>query len=235
MPRRTILVVEDNASIRRGVVDALLFAGYEVVESSDGASASRILKSDALDLVLLDVLLPGKDGFQILEELRMARPRLPVIMLTARGTEEDKVRGLQLGADDYVVKPFSVKELLARVEALLRRAAPDVSGLHKLEIGDRVVDLDRMEVILPDGATRSLSEREAGLLRYLAVHRGRPVERDELLNWVWGYNPRGLETRTVDMHIARLRAKLEVEPSQPQCILTVRSKGYMLTAMESKK
>jgi DNA-binding response OmpR family regulator len=232
MSSKTILLVEDNDAIRRGMVDALEFAGYRVLESTEAAGAMALVTEDSPDLVLLDVRLPGADGFQILQEIRLAKPRLPVIMVTARGAEEDRVHGLQLGADDYVVKPFSARELIARVEAVLRRCVPDAEQGATLFIGDRVVDVDRSEVSLPDGDTRSLSEREMGILRCLAVRRGRPVPRDELLQFVWGFKPRAILTRTVDMHIARLRGKLEDDPRQPRFILTVRSKGYMLVSQE---
>ena len=181
-----------------------------------------------LDLVLLDIMLPAVDGFTLLEELRRARPRVGVILLTARGGEDDRVRGLELGADDYVVKPFSPRELLARVEAVLRRLAERPLDIRRLEFAGRTIDLERREVLLPSGETRRLSEREADVLRYLAVHRGRAVDRQELLQKVWGYPVRGGETRTVDVHIARLREKVEENPASPKMILTVRSKGYML-------
>ena len=232
MPGKTILLVEDNDAIRRGMVDALSFEGYRVLESIDGVGAITSVTNESPDLVLLDVRLPGADGFQILEEIRLAKPRLPVIMVTARGAEEDRVRGLQLGADDYVVKPFSARELIARVEAVLRRCVPDVEQGATLFIGDRVVNMDRSQISLPGGETRSLSERELDILRCLAVRRGRPVPRDELLQFVWGFKPRRLLTRTVDMHIARLRGKLEDDPAHPRFILTVRSKGYMLVGQE---
>ncbi|UCD76090.1 MAG: response regulator transcription factor [Phycisphaerales bacterium] len=229
MARPAVLVIEDDAPIRRGLVDALTFAGYEVLQCAEGPKALEIAVEANLDLVLLDVMLPGMDGFAILAELRKARPTLPVIMVTARGAEDDRVHGLTTGADDYVVKPFSAKELLARVEAVLRRSPERPSDVHILRAGQRRVDLDRREVTGPDGTTTALSEREAAILRYLAANRSRAVDRDELLHRVWGLNPKGIQTRTVDMHIARLREKLEDDPSSATIILTVRSKGYMLS------
>jgi DNA-binding response OmpR family regulator len=221
----TILVVEDDASIRRGLVDALQYAGYSVLQCGDGSAAAKMVIEAALDLVLLDVMLPGRDGFSILEELRRARPTLPVIMVTARGGETDRVRGLTNGADDYVVKPFSALELLARVEAVLRRSPERPADVHTLRMNGCVIDLDRREIRRhADAQVVSLSEREAAILRYLAGNRARAVDRDELLHRVWGLDPRGLETRTVDMHIARLREKL----GDAQTIQTVRGKGYML-------
>jgi DNA-binding response OmpR family regulator len=227
MPTR-VLVVEDDTAIRRGLVDALSFAGYETLESGDGAAGLEMALECPIDLVLLDVMLPGKDGFEILRELRQANPTLPVIMVTARGAEEDRVRGLVDGADDYVIKPFSARELLARVEAVLRRSPERGSDVCRLAVDDRTVDLERREVRWPDGSIRSLTEREAAIVRYLAVNRGRAIDRQELLHRVWGLNPRGLHTRTVDMQIARLREKLEADPANPRVVLTVRGKGYML-------
>jgi DNA-binding response OmpR family regulator len=227
MARTTILVVEDDPAIRRGLCDALTFAGYVVGECAGGDEALDRALAIAPDLVLLDVLLPGRDGFSILQELRAVRPQQPVIMLTARGAEEDRVRGLKLGADDYVVKPFSATELLARVEAVLRRSAERPTDLRTLELADRTVHFERLEVVLHGGKRRRLSELEADIIRYLAVNRGRPIDRRELLQRVWGGNPREMETRTVDMHVRRLREKLERDPADPKLIVTVRSKGYM--------
>lgn len=228
MPLGTVLVVEDDQPIRRGIVDALTFAGYKVFEAGDGEAGLSAAVGAEIDLVLLDVLMPKKDGFAVLEELRRVRPALPVIMLTARGAEEDRVRGLRTGADDYVIKPFSVKELLARVEAVLRRSAERPRGVPSVTITGRTIDFERREVRLPDGGRAELSEKEAAILQYLAANPGRAIARSELLARVWGLNPRGLQTRTVDMHIARLREMLQDDPAEPRVILTVRSKGYML-------
>jgi DNA-binding response OmpR family regulator len=219
---RTVLVVEDDPAIRRGVVDALEASGYRAIETADGDAAIQQGLAREPDLVLLDIMLPKRDGFAVLGELRRARPALPVIMLTARGSEEDRVRGLKGGADDYVVKPFSASELLARVEAVLRRSAerPKLSGT--VEIQGCSVDLERREVTR-DGTTHELSQREAELLRYLASARGHPVSRDELLQRVWGLDPHGITTRTIDMHIARLREKIGEE-----ALRTIRGQGYML-------
>jgi len=165
------------------------------------------------------------DGFTLLEEIRRSRPALPVIMVTARGAESDRVRGLQGGADDYVVKPFSARELIARCEAVLRRSAERPTTVGTIEIDGRTIDLERREVTFPDGRTREISGKEAELLQYLAGCRGRTVSRNELLQRVWGLDPRGVTTRTIDMHVARLRDKLE---GGTELIRTVRGKGYML-------
>ncbi len=231
----TILVVEDDAAIRRGLCDALAFAGYAVGECARGDEAVERALASPPDLLLLDVLLPGKDGFEILRELRASHPQLPVILLTARGAEEDRVRGLKLGADDYVVKPFSASELLARVEAVLRRSAERPRGLRTLHLGDRTVNLELGEIALAGGEKRRLSELESSILRYLAAHRGRPVDRRELLQRVWGGNSREMETRTIDMHVRRLREKLERDPAQPKLLVTVRSRGYMLADLDGQE
>jgi DNA-binding response OmpR family regulator len=228
MPDYRILVVEDDDAIRRGLVDALAFGGYGVEEAADGQRGLELALETAVDLVLLDVMMPGLDGFTVLAELRRARPTLPVIMVTARGAEEDRVRGLRDGADDYVTKPFSAVELLARVNAVLRRSPERPSDVMCLRINGRTIDLARREIVTDTGAARPLSEREAAILRYLAGCAGRAVDRDELLHRVWGLNPRGIETRTVDMQIARLREKLADGPDDDPVILTVRGKGYML-------
>jgi DNA-binding response OmpR family regulator len=228
MAQTKILVVEDDPPIRRGLVDALRFAGYKVEECATGDGAVDTACAMSPDLLLLDVLLPGKDGFAILDELRASHPQMAVIMLTARGAEEDRVRGLKLGADDYVVKPFSATELLARVEAVLRRSAERPTDLRELKLSDRTVHLELGRVSLADGEGHSLSDLETRLLRYLAVNRGRPVDRKELLQRVWGGNAREMETRAVDMHVRRLRQKLERDAANPTRIVTVRGKGYML-------
>ena len=229
MAQTKILVVEDDAPIRRGLVDALRFAGYAVEECPTGDDALALACAASPDLLLLDVVLPGKNGFEILRDLRGSHPQLPVIMLTARGAEEDRVRGLKLGADDYVVKPFSATELLARVEAVLRRSAERPSDLRELQLADRTVHLELGRVFLPNGDGHRLSDLETRLLRYLAVNRGRPVDRKELLQRVWGGNTREMETRAVDMHVCRLREKIEQDAANPTLIVTVRGKGYMLT------
>lgn len=221
-----VLVIEDDAAIRRGLVDALRFHNYTVHEACDGKAGLELALSVDADMVLLDVLMPKLDGLAVLAEVRKVRPGLPVIMLTARGEEHDRVKGLSLGADDYVVKPFSLSELLARVEAVRRRSAERPRTAGRTELAGRRIDLETREVELADGRRASLPEREAEVLGYLLAHRGRPVSRDELLQRVWGLDPRGVQTRTVDMAVARLREALEDE--RAELVQTLRGRGYLI-------
>lgn len=226
MSKPNILVVEDDAPIRQGLIDALESGGYSVRATGNGTDGLALALELDLDLVLLDVMLPGMSGFDILRHLRRAYPTLPVIMVTARGAENDRVEGLSQGADDYVLKPFSARELLARVEAVLRRSPARPTDVRYLKFNGAVLDLELREVSTGDGTKpKPLSEREVGILRYLATNRTRVVERNELLQNVWGLDPRGVHTRTIDMHIARLREKL---PSGDDVVRTVRGKGYTL-------
>jgi two-component system alkaline phosphatase synthesis response regulator PhoP len=230
LPLAKILVVEDDAAIRRGLVDALTFSGYSAAEAPDGKAGLDAALGGEPDLVLLDVLMPRMDGFTVLRELRRSKPALPIILLTAKGEEQDRVRGLKDGADDYVVKPFSATELIARVEAVLRRSAERPRAVPRRTIAGRVIDLERREVVLPGGEREVLSQKEAEVVGYLVANRGRAIARDELLSRVWGLDPRGVHTRTVDMTIARLRELLRDDPANPAVIVTVRAKGYMLAA-----
>jgi len=224
-----IVVIEDEPAIRRGVSDLLRASGYEVREAADGERGLEEAVVANVGLVLLDLLLPGRGGLDVLAELRQTRSTLPVIILTARGSEEDRVRGLRMGADDYVVKPFSARELLARVEAVLRRSASQPCAVAMARLGRAIIDFERREVRWSERERGELSETEAAVLCHLVANRKRAVSRDELLSRVWGIEPRGLETRTIDMHIARLRTKLR-DPAggKPlEAILTVRATGYM--------
>jgi DNA-binding response OmpR family regulator len=229
MKAARIVVVEDEPAIRRGVLDALRASGYEVAEAGDGEKGLTEAARPGVDLVLLDLLLPRRDGLEVLRELRLLRPTLPVIVLTARGSEDDRVRGLRMGADDYVVKPFSARELLARVEAVLRRSVGRGGQVRSARLGHAVIDLLRREVCWSEKVRGELSETECAILCLLVANHKRAVSRDELLTQVWGITPQGLETRTIDMHIARLRTKLRDPSGQatPEAILTVRSHGYM--------
>ncbi|MEW6251795.1 MAG: response regulator transcription factor [Planctomycetota bacterium] len=226
MQVRRVLVIEDDAAIRRGIVDALEVSGYATLEADRGDTGLETALQSAYDLLLLDLVLPGRDGLSVLEELRRVRPTTPVIILTARGGESDRVRGLRLGADDYVAKPFSVRELLARVEAVLRRSPERPLEVPRVKLPGGVADLERSEVLFDDGQRVELSERERDLLRYLAANPGRVISRDELIRRLWQCDPRGIETRTIDMHVARLREKLRDDPAAPRIIVTVRGKGY---------
>lgn len=228
--KRTVVVVEDEDAIRRGIVDTLRMAGYEAVEAADGETGLVEAQRAGVDVVLLDLLLPKKDGFEVLADLRVTNSSLPVIILTARGSEDDRVRGLRGGADDYVVKPFSARELLARVEAVLRRTPDRPARVVRISAGDTTVDCGRREVCYGDGKRVALSEMEASILQRLAAHAGRAVSREELLACVWGLRDGNVETRAIDMHITRLRQKLSggTADSAPDWIVTVRGKGYML-------
>lgn len=237
MPNARVLIVEDDPSIRAGLRDALELAGYTIAEAADGRAGADAALSGDHDLVLLDIMLPEIDGFHVLELIRGSKPRLPVICLTAMGEQADRVRGLKAGADDYIVKPFGLDELLARVEAVLRRSGaqapdpdPDPAESHTLTIAGRQIDLARQEITTDAGERRILPRREAEVLEYLVTNRGRAITREELLERVWGIDPRGMQTRTVDMAVARLRDALGDSGPDHAVILTVRGRGYMLAA-----
>lgn len=224
MDKPVILVVEDDAAVRQGIVDTLTFAGYEVLAEADGISGRETALRARYELLLLDLVMPGCSGFDVLEALRKERPGQPVIILSARGEENDRVTGLKMGADDYVVKPFSVRELLARVDAVLRRTTERPAAVEEFRFNGALVDFARREVRFEDGSREELSEREADLLRYLVAQSGRAVPRDELLRQVWRIDPKNIATRTVDMHVAHLRQKLRNDDA----LVTVRGKGYMI-------
>ncbi len=236
MARRRVLVVEDDRAIRKGIVDALEFEGYAPVQAGSYDDGVELATRADCEIVLLDLVLPGKKGgLDILREVRASRPTLPVIILTARGEEADRVEGLRLGADDYVVKPFSIKELLARIEAVLRRSPERPVDVAKVAFPGGTVFFQRREVRYDDGERCELSEREAELLRYLACNAGRAISREEILSRVWRIESHGLETRTIDMHIARLREKLRDSLDEPALIQTVRGKGYMFAESGERK
>jgi two-component system, OmpR family, alkaline phosphatase synthesis response regulator PhoP len=226
--RKRVLVIEDDRAIREGLADALAFQGYVALQAGRGDTGLEKVLHGGCDLVILDLVLPGPDGLVVLREIRLARPTLPVIILTARGREEDRVSGLGEGADDYVVKPFSIRELLARVDAVLRRSPERPSDVRRLEIPGGRVDLECREVVFEDGQRCDLALREVELLRYLAANPGRVVSRQELLSRVWGVASRAVETRTVDVHVARLREKLRDHHNPATVLVTVRGKGYRL-------
>ncbi len=234
MEQQRILVVEDDAAIRQGLVDALECHGYATLQAGDGSAGMKQALEADWDLLLLDLVLPECGGLDILKSVRSERGSLPVIILTARGDEDDRVKGLALGADDYVVKPFSVRELIARVEAVLRRSPERPTEPEAIRLSGAVVDLGKNEIRFDGGGYCSLSQKEAALLSYLAHAAGRAVSREELLSRIWRVNPSRIETRTVDMHIARLRTKLRDDGSEPRIIATVRGKGYMFLQTESE-
>jgi two-component system alkaline phosphatase synthesis response regulator PhoP len=221
--KRRLLLVEDEPALVMTLTDRLQAEGYDVDSAADGDEGFRRASTPPYyDLILLDVMLPGRSGFEVCRQLRQAGVSTPILMLTARGQVTDRVAGLQFGADDYVVKPFDMAELLARLQALLRRAGPSASPVAAF--GSVRVDFRSAEVTR-EGQPVSLSAREFQLLRYLIEHCGAMISREQLLRDVWGYQP-NLSTRTVDVHMAWLRQKLEDNPKNPQFLLTVRGLGY---------
>jgi len=222
-----ILVVEDSPDLALGLRNNLEIEGYEVEVAADGRQGLELARARNPDLILLDLMLPELDGFRVLKELREEGRTMPVLVLTARGEEADKVRGLKLGADDYVTKPFGLLELLARVEALLRRGAPDAGLADTVKhIGDIEVDTGA-RTVQREGESVDLAPREFDLLLALIRHRGTVVSRQQLLTEVWGHTGEVI-TRTVDTHVAELRRKLEPDPAAPRYIVTVRKAGYRL-------
>lgn len=220
-----VLVVEDEPTLVLTLTDRLRSEGYEVSAAETGEDGLRLAREATPDVILLDVALPGKGGFDVLRDLRQQRLDTPVIMLTARGQVVDRVLGLKLGADDYVPKPFDMMELLARIEAVLRRRrGTSPAGAGTATFGDVRVDFRRAEVTR-GGESVELSSLEFKLLRYFLEHRGALVSRQELLEQVWGY-PGVLQTRTVDVHVASLRQKIERHPAKPEYIVTVHRMGY---------
>jgi DNA-binding response OmpR family regulator len=219
-----ILVIEDDASILRGLADNLAFEEYEVLTASDGETAYRLIREKHPDLVILDLMLPRMSGYEVCRKARAAGILVPIIMLTARGEEADRILGLDLGADDYVSKPFSVRELMARVRAHLRRGESASHAHNLLQFDDVMVDFTRYEA-RKGARIIEMTRKEFGVLRYLASRSGAVVTRDQLLNEVWGYDATPT-TRTVDNHLASLRAKLEDLPSQPRHLLTIHGVGY---------
>ena len=225
---RKILIVEDDPAIGQGVLDSLEWAGYQPHLQACGRSGLNAALETAYDLILLDLALPKLDGLEVLTEIRSARPQQAVIILTARGGEQDRIRGLQLGADDYVVKPFSLHELLARVEAVLRRVPAQDSAHHLLKLNGLEVDFGARSIRDSTGQETTISQKECELLQYLAQHRKRAVSREELLQKVWGLEPKGISTRTIDMHIARLRDKIHDTKDKPAILITIHGCGYRL-------
>ena len=219
-----ILIVEDEPGMVAGLRDNFEFEGYQVLSAMDGVSGLERALADTPDLVVLDVMMPRMSGLDVCKQLKSKRPAIPIIMLTARGQEVDKVVGLELGADDYVTKPFSIRELLARVKAVLRRVESVPKGRDRYTFGDVEVNLQSCQVSRR-GRSLDFSSKEFDLLKYFLSHPGEALTRDRLLEEVWGYD-KFPTTRTVDAHIVRLRQKLEPKPDDPRFFLTVHGTGY---------
>jgi two-component system response regulator RegX3 len=226
-----ILVVEDEPAIRAGLVDVLVFHGYDVTSAEDGKVGLDHALNGRFDLMLLDIMLPGMNGFDVCNAVRESDKELPIIMLTAKVSDDDIVRGLRLGADDYVAKPFSVEQLVLRIDAVLRRTRPaEIATIVLAADGTTPVMIDTANLTgVRDDESITFTRREMEILEYLAAHTERAVSRDELLNQVWGYaKDADIETRTVDIHIAKLRRKLEPDQKAPIHLTTVRGAGYRL-------
>lgn len=224
-----ILVVEDEEAIRTGLIDVFVYHGYEVEGSDNGPDGLGKALTGLYDLVLLDVMLPGMNGFDICNAIRQQDRKLAIIMLTAKNSDEEIIQGLKLGADDYVAKPFSVSQLVSRVEAVLRRSQATIEQAAIIELaGGLRIDTDNLSG--KSGEEKLVfTRREIEIIKYLAAHSGRPVSREELLSTVWGYARNlDIETRTVDIHIAKLRRKIETDAKVPVNLITVRGAGYRL-------
>ena len=222
--RAKVLVVEDDPGILRTVADNLRFEQYDVITATDGEAAYALHQKEQPDLIVLDLMLPRMSGLELCRKLRTAEVQIPVLMLTARSEEADRVRGLDLGGDDYVTKPFSVPELMARVRALLRRSSPTPGVPGTIRFGKAEVDFERYAA-QHCGRAVEMTRKEYALLRFLAARKNTVVTRDEILNKVWGLDSYPV-TRTVDNHIASLRSKLEINPAEPTHIQTVHGVGY---------
>ena len=221
-----VLVVEDDAAILRGLKDNLEAESYEVLTATDGEVGYQLIRDAAPDLVVLDLMLPKLSGYELCKKVRDEGMTTPIVMLTARGEEADRILGLDLGADDYVTKPFSVRELMARIRALLRRTNPEPTALDELRFDDVIVDFRRYEASRGNEKIK-MTRKEFGTLRLLAERAGLVVTRQDLLKEVWGHGHEPT-TRTIDNHVASLRAKIEKDPSHPKRLLTVHGVGYKL-------
>lgn len=225
-PTKTILLVEDDPALAMGLCDALEFEGFKVLHTDRGQEAIEKAHKHRPDCIILDLMLPDLNGYQVCEQVRRKDPRTPILMLTARSQEADKIRGLDVGADDYVTKPFSVGELVARIRAIFRRAARTELTDQPFTVGDAVID-PAAHTLSRDGTTEQISFYEVELLKLLYERKGQPVSRDDILRRIWGIeaNP---TNRTVDNFVVKLRKKIEPEPAQPRHILTVYGLGYKL-------
>lgn len=226
---KKILVVEDEPSLIFTLQDTLENEGYEVFVTEQGADAIEIIKKEKIDLMILDLMLPGMSGFAVCKKIRSMRYTFPIIMLTARDQEIDKVTGLNIGADDYITKPFGVKELLARIQARLRRSEKYAKAqpINEVNMDPVHVDLKNAKALYPGDKNVDLTTREVELIRYLVSHANEPVSRDVLLENVWRYE-HSTNTRTVDVHISKLRSKIEMQPENPRYLVTLHGVGYML-------
>jgi two-component system response regulator RegX3 len=229
----SILVVEDEAAIRTGLIDVLVYHGYDAEGVADGRDGLQRASSGKYDLIVLDVMLPTLSGFDICDAVRRRDRDQPIIMLTARVSDDDIVRGLSLGADDYVAKPFSIAQLLLRIETVLRRSRSVIERAAHIRLGD--LDIDTRNLSGKRGAqTIPFTRREMDVLEFLHANASRCVSREELLTAVWGYAKHlDIETRTVDIHVAKLRRKIEIDPKEPVHLLTVRGAGYRLASDEA--
>ncbi len=225
---KRILIIEDDAAILRGLKDNLEYESYEVLTAADGEEGYHLIKEKKPDLIILDLMLPKMNGYELCRKVRNEGVTTPILMLTARGEEMDRVHGLDLGADDYVTKPFSVPELLARIRAIIRRIQKAKTGElpKELQFGEVSIDFKSFEA-RKGAEILDMSRKEFGILRFLAARAGEVITRDELLDEVWGYDQYPT-TRTVDNHIALLRTKLEDDPSKPRHLITVHGVGYKL-------
>ncbi len=233
MKKIKILIVEDEVAIREGLIDVFVYHGYDVDSSGHGTEGLEKALTGQYDLILLDVMLPGLNGFDICNQIREQDRDQAIIMLTAKSSDEDIIEGLSLGADDYVAKPFSIAQLVLRVQAVLRRTHSVVDQQSKIQLSDEItIDTQNLSGIRGEEEL-TFTRREIDIVQYLYANSQRPVSRDELLHKVWGYAENiDLETRTVDIHIAKLRRKIESDPANPQHLMTVRGAGYRLLGSE---
>jgi two-component system response regulator RegX3 len=231
--KANILIVEDEVAILTGLKDVFVFHGYEVDSAETGPSGLQKALSGTFDLILLDVMLPGLSGFEICQQVREKDRDQPIIMLTAKSSDDDIIQGLTLGADDYVTKPFSIAQLVLRVQAVLRRSHIGIETGDRIRLSDDI-DIDCRNLTGERGGeTVSFTRREMEVLQYLFENSERPVARDELLAKIWGYGRNmEIETRTVDIHVAKLRRKIETNPSEPRHLITIRGAGYRLVCDE---
>ena len=221
---KTILIIEDDVSILRGLKDNLTFEGYDVLTSSDGDKGLQMAIENQINMLLLDIMLPGINGYEVCRRLKKEKPDLPIIMITARGTEIDKITGLDFGADDYITKPFSIPELLARVRAVFRRTLNSTKDIVTYSFGNVTLDFKKFQAFVNNEEIK-LSSKEFAIMKYLIQHKGEVIHRHDLLDKVWGYDVTP-STRTVDNYILELRKKIEKDSTNPKYIISIRGAGY---------